>query len=258
MLSRSEKIKKLIHTALHEREADLWSVDDVELEKRPLSPHEHPGQAAVMLVREALGQFEIPSDVKLQYKGMRRLSGHGQHALRDGVIVVRAEFSSLSGHNHHIEVPVVVHGGYMVFPEVFMDDRGSAQVMAQSAFDAMLRQGNVYTKVQDRLNMYSPHSEPIKLDEQIPAIGKGMFGVTADHVPHGLDPAERDLSDRLMPGEEASLTDDVEVRIRGGSHLVYDAGTKVKIIRDMAGDGYLYYCEFPDRRRAPVHYNHLS
>lgn len=256
-MSRSEKIKKLIHTALHEREADMWAFDNVELEKRPLSPNEHPGQAAVLIVREALGQFEIPSEVRLHYKGMRRLSGHGQHALRDGVIVVRAEFSSLSGHNHHIEVPVVVHGGYMVYPEIFMDDRGAAQVMAQSAFDEILRKGNVYTKMQERLNMYSPHAEPVSFDE-IPAIGKGMFGVTADHVPHGLDPAERDRSDRHMPGEEAKLTEDVEVRIRGGSHLVYDAGTTVRIIRDMAGDGYLYYCEFPDRRRAPVHYDHLS
>lgn len=256
-MSRSEKLKNLIHSALHEKQADLWALDGVELEKRPLTSNEHPGQAAVLLAREALGQFDLPSQVHLSYKGMRRASGHGQHALRDGVIHINAEFNSLSGHKHYVDIPVVVHGGYMVFPEVFIDSAGSAQVMAQSAFDAMLKRGDVYHKVQDRLNMYSPHVEPSPVEDTV-SVGKGMFGVTADHTPHGLDPAERARGEWPRAGEMCTLTDDIQVRIRGGSRIIYDAGTEVKIIRDMAGDGYLYYVEFPDRRRAPVHYDNLS
>lgn len=255
-MSRSESIKKLISNALGQRTADLWSADH-DIERRPVSEHTHPGQAALLLVREALSQFDLPAQLKLNYKGMKRASGHGQHHIRDGVVVVAAEFDSLSGHKHHIDVPVVVHGGYMVFPEVFVDQKGSAQVMAQSAFDEILRRGNVHTKMQDRLNMYSPHVEAVPQNE-VPQVGAGMFSVSADHAPHGRDPAERDMDGRLRPGESTTLTDDVEVRLRGGSRLVYDAGTTVTIIRDMAGDGYLFYCIFPDGRRAPVRYDSLS
>lgn len=449
-MSRSEKLQKLIHRALHEKDADMWSMGDIELEKRPLSDSEHPGQTAVLLVREAMGQFELPSQPQLHYQGMRRSSGHGQHHLRDGVITVQATFNSLSGHKNHIEVPVVVHGGYMVFPEVFVDQQGQPQVMAQSSFDDILRRGNVHERQQDRKNLYSPHAEPVIFNEQ-PSVGKGMFGVQAqaapmsfeewkasewppeairehaedfledmrsdhemfaedfwryvsmesnrsirdfedyvkyfeevrllefyneevlgktavmdrspsqeemtqlrreqreqgeerrlrspmtqvrdinawleengpnnvyalrrafpnedlryllrmsrhpeladhpvfvqaappgslsfadgdagqlaitqggpgalsrqaDHSPHGLDPAERARHDWPKPGEETTLADEIQVRIRGGSRIIYSAGTKVKIIRDMAGDGYLYYCEFPDGRRAPVRYDNI-
>lgn len=258
-MSRSKKLQSLIHQALHGKSADLWDLS--ELEHRPLSPHEHPGQTAIMLVREALRQFEIPSQVKLTYQGMKRLSGHGQHHLSDGVIIVNAEFQSLSGHNHHVDVPVIVHSGYMVFPEFFRDQQGGLSVMAQSAFDEMLRRGNVYEKIRDRRNIYSPHVESIPDDAQ-PRIQNHMFHNAerkqADHSPHGLDPAERDLSDNYSPGDKVSLSDDYEVRIRGGSRVVYPAGTQVTVIRDMQGDGYLYYCEFPDRRRAPVHYASMA
>ena len=260
MKTRTEQLKQLIQTARQGHTAS-WDMTDSELETRPLPHNQHPGVVAVSLVREALSQFDIPSQVGLTYRGMQRLSGHGQHQLRDGIITVNAEFSSLSGHRHYIEVPVVVHGGYAVFPEVFVHE-GETQVMAQSAFDDMLRRGDVHTKMQDRLNMYSPPAEPVVLTE-IPAVGTGMFGVhatrrQADHVPHGLDPAERDRADRHHPGQTVKLSDTIQVRLRGGSRIIYDAGTPVRIIRDMAGDGYTYYCEFPDRRRAPVHYADLA
>lgn len=253
MSARKEKIRQLLRKA-----SPKWSIEDSsELEARPLSPNQHPGQAALMIVREALSQFEIPSRVAVSYKGMNRTSGYGQHGMQDGVISVAAEFSSLSGNKHYIEVPVVVHNSHMVFPEVFKDQTGRMQVMAQSAFDEILKRGNTYTKMQDRLNMFSPNIQPVD-PKYTPAIGTGMFSVQADHSPHGLDPAERDLSDRYRPGETCVLADDIAVIFRGGTRMVYDAGTEVKIIRDMMGDGYQYYCELPDGRRATVHYDSLS
>lgn len=412
--------QKIISKALGKTASDVdWEFD---LERRPLDQREHPGVPAIMLVREALSQFEIPSRVEVAYKGMNRVSGHGQHHLTDGLINVQATFNSLSGHKHVIDVPVIVHGGYMVFPEVFVH-QGATEVMAQSAFDELLRRGDVHTKVQDRKNMFSPHVEPNPRD-YVPAVGTGLFNPTAqahgfkgqgkedlenikegqvyevygnrrvgtfslknastgrvegysrgpfsllnarfhrnaktrdrirqkyeesgkterevhawvvgefsrdtspisgsgsayynplkvddwidfntsqvitdavtpralmyfgpggfpvtqyedpetgaveeafvdstsmpkqaDHAPQGLDPAERPYGDDYMPGDTPALANEVQVRIRGGSRLVYPKGTKVTVIRDMHGDGYVYYCEFPDRRRAPVHYADLK
>ena len=251
MSARKEKIRQLLRKA-----SPRWSLEDsTELESRPLSPHQHPGQAALMLVREALGQFEIPSRVAVSYKGMNRTSGYGQHGMQDGVIHVAAEFSSLSGSKHYIEVPVVVQHNHMIFPEIFKDQGGRIQVMAQSAFDEILRHGQTYTKMQDRLNMYSPNIEPVNI-ESIPNVGGSMFSVEA--ADRSLDSAERDMSDYLSPGQSCKLADDTAVQFRGGSRIVYDAGTEVVIIKDMTGEGCEYLCELPDGRRATVHYDNLS
>lgn len=169
-MTRTDKLKALIRKARSPRSAGFW--DHSDLERRPLDQREHPGAAAILIVREALSQFDIPSQVEVTYKGMNRLSGHGQHHLTDGLINVQASFKSLSGHKHQIDVPVIVHGGYMVFPEVFVH-QGQTEVMAQSAFDDMLQRGNVYEKMQDRLNMYSPHGSDE--GEYVPAVGRGMF-----------------------------------------------------------------------------------
>ncbi len=299
-----------------------WTLNHDALETRPLPDGIHPGLSAVMLVREALSEYNIPSHVDVTYKGMKRLSGSGAHHLTDGVLTCRATFRSLIGKKHEIDIPVIVHRGYMVYPEVFQD-QGRIEVLAQSAFDEMLMQANVKQKMQDRLNMYSPHVFPVDLSE--PKVQPGMFGVVASsalsaaarwvmqnpqavltaiqaapavlntlgalvqkvrsgniqlpdaeallaampqlkemamnkqatHTPHGLDPAERDRSDRLHPSQVVKLQSDVEVRLRGGSHVVYPSGTEVMIVRDMSDEGLIYYCEFPDGRRAPVHYDHL-
>jgi hypothetical protein len=262
-MSRKDKLTRLIQKAMNTKQAETaWDLGDIDLERRPLDQREHPGAAAILLVREAMAQFEIPSEVSLTYKGMRRASGHGQHHLTDGLIEVNADFRSISGTKHHVNVPVIVHGGYMVFPEVFQHE-GQTHVMAQSAFDEILKRGNVYQKMQDRKNMYSPHLEERSSPAPVPAVGNGLFGVhasskQADHTPHGLDPAERDHSRQHQPGDKVKLSNEIQARLRGGSRIVYTAGTEVTVIRDMAGDGYTYYCEFPDRRRAPVHYADLA
>lgn len=252
-----------------------WTLNTETLETRPLPDDMHPGLSAVMLVREAMSEYVIPSSVDITYKGMKRLSGHGAHHLHDGVLTCTVGFRSLIGKKHEVDVPVIVHRGYMVFPEVFIDN-GRIEVMAQSAFDEILSQASVRQKMQDRANMYSPHV--MSIDLSAPKVQNGMFGVTASaplaaaelpnlkemvmgkqatHTPHGLDPAERDRSDRLHPSQVVKLTGDIEVRLRGGSHIVYPQGTEVMIVRDMTDEGLIYYCEFPDGRRAPVHYEHL-
>lgn len=195
MTSRTNKIRSLIQRA-RPQQPRTAQFDD-SLERRPVSEHGHPGAAALMLVREALSQFDLPSQVDVEYKGMKRLSGHGQHNLRDGLIEVRVAFSSLSGAKHHIEVPVVVHAGYMVFPEVFTDDHGNVSVMAQSAFDDMLKQGDVHRRMQDRANMYSPHiTHTVNIEE--PVVGSGMFSVHAEVEHEGANPEDPDDLQRYV------------------------------------------------------------
>lgn len=65
-----------------------------------------------------------------------------------------------------------------------------------------------------------------------------------------LQPAEREKG--LQPGDTTSLSEEVEVRNRGGGVESYSSGSKVTVVRDMAGDGTAYVVEFDDGLQAVV------
>ena len=60
-----------------------------------------------------------------------------------------------------------------------------------------------------------------------------------------LDPAERNRADLCMPGCEVSLTEDFEVRERGGAQLVIPSGEEGKVVVDVKGDGMCMRVNFP-------------
>lgn len=152
------------------------------LETTPLG-QQHPGLHAVTYVREALGRFELPSQVHLRYTGMNRTSGSGAHGMSDGIVWVRAEFASQSGARHAVDVPVVVHDRRMVEPQVLLH-HGRARVLAQSTFDDIVDNAEVYRSQPDRSHMFSPPPSQETRERQRyepPAVStnSGMFGVIA-------------------------------------------------------------------------------
>lgn len=149
---RQAEVYDRIGAAMQRKQADMWDLSEAETK---LLDDRHPGVAAVAFVREALSEFTIPSQVKVEYSGMKRSSGHGAHALTDGVILVKAELRSLSGARHYIDVPVAVLDRQMVYPEVLVH-QGRTRVMAQSTFDDIVKQGESAQGELDRKNMYSP------------------------------------------------------------------------------------------------------
>lgn len=165
-----------------DKRADSWELSDLELDVMPLGDT-HPGISAVMYVREALADFDVPSQVHLTYTGMKRKSGSGAHRMKDGVVWVQAAFRSLSGVQHFVDVPVMVHAGHMVSPEVLVHN-GQPRVMAQSTFDDIVGRGEVYRSEKDRKHMYcSPPNEADaarnRQREPYPTTSTGMFSVTA-------------------------------------------------------------------------------
>lgn len=66
------------------------------------------------------------------------------------------------------------------------------------------------------------------------------------------DPAESKSSHDIVPGSEISLKEDVEVKDRGGVSFDYPKGSKVCIVRDLAGDNKEFVVKFEDGREAIV------
>lgn len=162
--------------------AESWNIEEFDIDHHPLGDM-HPGASAVMYVREALSNFDIPSKVGLQYTGMKRKSGSGAHQLKDGVVWVEATFRSISGVKHSIDVPVMVHAGHMVYPEVLVHN-GRPRVMAQSTFDEIIDGSEVYRKVNDRKHVYSSPPDEVeqarhRMTPETPQASTGIFGLTA-------------------------------------------------------------------------------
>lgn len=143
------------------------------IEKTPLGDM-HPGLAATTLVREALGQFKIASGVDLRYTGMKRISGSGAHRLTDGIVWVQANLRSLSGARHYVDVPIIVHDGHMVHPEVLVHE-GQTRVMAQSTFDDIIGRGESYRRSPERKHVYSPPQKYPKSRHVTPMVGRGLY-----------------------------------------------------------------------------------
>ena len=171
-----DRLKKAL--GVDKRAADTWNIQDSDLDHSPIGDA-HPGIAAVMYVREALGEYDIPSQLHLVYTGMKRKSGSGAHHLRDGVVFVNASFRSLSGVQHNVDVPVMVHDGHMVHPELLMHN-GRPRVLAQSTFDDIVGGGEIFRPQQDRKNMYSAPPAIKDRDRGAePVVSTGLYGLTA-------------------------------------------------------------------------------
>lgn len=234
-----------------------WNIDDAaELETRSVDTGVHPSVAAMQFVRDALSDYDIPS-VKLRYTGMKRMgTGRlGDTSFQDGVITVQAELASLSGIKQFIDVPVIVRAGKMVYPEVMLHN-GSPRVMAQSTFDDLIEQVNIYELEPERKNMFVPPSDSggsgrMRIRTQESWL-RSAAQLGASDTPSHLDPAERDRSGHLKPGQTVTVANELHVVNRGGGKLHVPAGSKGTIIRDMFGDDSCYYVELNEFGKAPI------
>lgn len=140
---------------LSKEAAGQWNMWGEEPHEGALLGEQHPGAAALLIVREALGEYHLPTDVDLRYRGMKRLSGHGAYGMDDGFVFVQASFSSRSGPKHYVDIPVVVRAGRMLSPSI-MIHQGVERVITQHTLDDIVGMGEFQQRVPDRLNMYAP------------------------------------------------------------------------------------------------------
>lgn len=226
---------------------------------------QHPGIAAVLLVRKALSEFDIPTPMNLRYAGMKRVTGKPPYHIGDGHIMVRAELMSLSSVRHWVDIPVVVKSGRMLHPAVLLHN-ASPRVITQHTLDDILKQGDVMVQDPPRRTMYSPPNEHKVKRPRVPAVQPGLFSALPGraHIraalvgrrtaaPEHRDRAEMPADESLPCGREITLSNDVEVRDRGGVVYTLSSGTKGTIVRDIEGDNRRYYVNFPSEGfRAPI------
>jgi hypothetical protein len=164
------------------RLASGWNIDPEKevAEGEPIG-RQHPGVAAVLLVRQALDEYKIPTEVDLQYGHIDRQAGHGAHALHEGVIMVKATLQSRSGPKHHVDIPVVVHKGRMLTPAIVVQG-GFPRVLTQNTIDDILSLGEFSQPMPERKNMYAPPPDKDAASggprPRLPRIHPGMFAVT--------------------------------------------------------------------------------
>ena len=173
--ARASLVYERIGQALGKTAATKWNIFD-EQEVGASIGEQHPGAAALLVVRSALGEYNFPSPVDLRYLGMRRESGHGAYGMTDGHVYVQASFSSLSGPKHSVTVPVVVHKGQLLVPSIVVH-QGVPRVLTQHTFDDILGLGEFKRAVPDRLNMYAPPGDRREVRRDEPLVRPGMYSV---------------------------------------------------------------------------------
>lgn len=163
------------------RQAAGWNLpaggNDEYIAGSPLG-EQHPGAAALLVVRQAMSEYNLPTKADLRYMGMKRASGHSSFGVDEGLIFVEATLHSLSGARHHVDVPVVVREGRLLVPSILIHN-GRKRVMAQSTFDDIIGSAEFKADMPDRRNMFSPppDRDAVAPRRKVPVINPGMFSV---------------------------------------------------------------------------------
>jgi hypothetical protein len=177
--ARRQQFFSKIGTALGKDAASGWNMPvDPEAAHAgvPLGA-QHPGAAALLIVREALSEYTIPTKVDLEFKRLRRVSGHGPYAMDEGEVWVAATLHSMSGPMHYIEIPVMVHRGRLLSPSVLVH-QGNPRVITQNTLDDIIGMGEFKATVPSRKNMYAPPPVEAQAPREVPRVHPGMY-----HVP---------------------------------------------------------------------------
>lgn len=230
--------------------------------------HQHPAQVAITAVRQALSEFNMPTDYSVRWVGSTRTGGRGPHQMSDGVIKTEVALRSTSGVNRVIDVPIVVRQGRALAPVVFID-QGVVRAMTQSAFDDLFAQGTFLIEAPQRETMYSPPPQERRAPQQVPLVRPGMFGLspinkqlTAAYVrsamtgqyvadlPDLADACDWNRAEQPVPdvrgGDAVTLSQNLDVVSRDGQRWHLAAGTEGQVQRDVAGDGRQYVVFFPE------------
>ena len=156
---RADRLKQYtgLGAAVQERTAELkWYLDGASAEDgTPIHAGEHPGTAALSVAGATLAQFDMPSGYDIQYKGMSRKSGRGQHAMDEGTITVGVVAPARSGIKAYFDIPLIVKNSRIIDPSVLMH-QGLPRILAQSTFDDIFGQKEFHAPPADRSTMFSP------------------------------------------------------------------------------------------------------
>lgn len=213
--ARQAALKASLGVALGREAGVRWNMTDNEQADGTLIGGQHPGVAALMLVRRAFSSFHVPS-LDLRFVGMKRVSGHSAFAMDDGVVTIEASLQSLSGPRHYLDVPVMVQNGRALMPSVVIHE-GLPRILAQSTLDDIVGRGEFQANTPDRKHMFAPPQEKAKGGKSTHSIVRpSMFNVTSG----------RALVQGALSGfcHEAALSDEDQKRISGLIRSLVEAG----------------------------------
>ncbi|APU88872.1 hypothetical protein Rctr197k_043 [Virus Rctr197k] len=151
------------------------SKEDAIQEGAPLG-NQHPGAAAILIVRQVLGEYDLPTEVDLRYHGIKRASGHGAYSVDEGIVYVQATLRSISGPRHHIDIPVIIREGRVLAPSILLH-QGTPRILTQHTFDDIIGMGEFTAKAPDRPNMYAPppDKDASSPQREVPRLAPNMF-----------------------------------------------------------------------------------
>lgn len=155
---RAERLSKYegLGAIVQERTAELkWYLGADSEDGTAIRAGEHPGTAALSVAGATLAQFDMPSGYNIQYKGMSRTSGRGQHAMDEGTITVGVIAPARSGIKAYFDIPLIVKNSRIIDPSVLMH-QGLPRILAQSTFDDIFGQKEFHAPPADRSTMFSP------------------------------------------------------------------------------------------------------
>lgn len=157
-----------------------WALEAKDPESEMGTPigRQHPGHAAVLAVRAALAEYQLPVEFRSRYVGMERYSGRGAHGMDDGVVSIEVAFRTLSGIDRVFDVPVIVHAGHVLKPVVLVDQTGEFRTIAQSTFDDIVERATFYGAAPERRSMFSPPPAERRAPVVVPIVRPGMFGLS--------------------------------------------------------------------------------
>jgi hypothetical protein len=176
-----------------------WNImPDEDVQEGHLIGQQHPGAAALLVVRQKMSEYHIATKYDLRYRGMRRLSGHGAFNMEDGIVFVQAQLQSVSGPRHFVDIPVAVTQGRILAPSI-MFHQGVERVLTQHTFDDIIGLGEFKRKTPDRLNMFSPPPDKGAAPEtrEVPLVRPGMFAVMPTRM---LRSSSREESQAMIRG----------------------------------------------------------
>jgi hypothetical protein len=154
---------------------NLYSKNPSEDAGAPIGS-QHPGQAAVLAVRAALSEYNLPTQYETRWVGTSREAGRGPHHIDEGVITIEVAMHSLSGVDRYVDIPVMVREGRVLEP-VCIIDRGIIKAMTQQTFDQIMDDATFTAPIPDRRNMFSPPpGVERRPPARVPLLRPGMFG----------------------------------------------------------------------------------
>lgn len=108
---------------------------------------------AIELVADLISSFALPSQPRLEYRGMIKQATDDSGNITSGLVRVGAQLRTLIGHKINIDIPVMIRNSSLLSPSVFFYN-DAPYVLCSTALEELMKNGSAVRSMQPR-GMYS-------------------------------------------------------------------------------------------------------